>query len=687
MIADVESILKICGLGKYLYIGCGQNKLVYDLLKRSVDAYGMDASADVIAQNLLAAPGRFFQGSLTNYPFNPETFDTIIIGSELLNFKTEYLLEALNILRALTKCNLVLYFAPEAMNGFIDRPLEANRIFWEKAAIYAGFRRHPRSMLVTQYFELENESIGKLTFFERVPDVSHAQYSLDWLLENRDLHMDMLREAGRRSDGHIVRYALAAQKIRPGDVVLDAACGMGYGSAVMAACSKGAQFIGVDIDPTSTAYAEKTFASTEPRLSYQTSDVTQLSFLPDHSVDIVVSFETIEHVLDYDAFLTEMRRVLKPDGRFIGSVPNLWCDETGNDPNPFHFHVFDWNKLKATIEKHFIVEERWAQTAGGGYKLADRKRALHKVELNSTQPVETEWWIISACSDPRHAKSIPYINPFQRDNKAIPACVDFAKYYDNPWLYRSIIQLGERVSDNNVLTNLCVDIANNSRPGSADQGAALCVLAYKLLESNCVNEMDLSKLISAFNKFEEALDPNNPHAYRWLLSLHFVGGRLLLFFGNRAEALQAFSTCVEMDPLRFSPLLATKTISAHMYAGLILAGDGELEKARNHFHSGVAVADRVLHSNWDNAIGNINNPLTFGLQEIAEVADVASQCVQALHAIEQQGNVPGYFWDQINLRRFGMIEWMNSVQRENEWLRNHIATLEKLARAQQVTAV
>ncbi len=44
MIKDAESILKVCGVGNYLYIGCGENKLVFDLLKRSINAYGIDAS-------------------------------------------------------------------------------------------------------------------------------------------------------------------------------------------------------------------------------------------------------------------------------------------------------------------------------------------------------------------------------------------------------------------------------------------------------------------------------------------------------------------------------------------------------------------------------------------------------------------------------------------------------------------
>ena len=46
----------------------------------------------------------------------------------------------------------------------------------------------------------------------------------------------------------------------------------------------------------------------------------------------MVSFETIEHLKEPELFLQEVRRVVKPGGTFIGSVPNMWVDENGNHP-------------------------------------------------------------------------------------------------------------------------------------------------------------------------------------------------------------------------------------------------------------------------------------------------------------------------------------------------------------------
>jgi hypothetical protein len=57
------------------------------------------------------------------------------------------------------------------------------------------------------------------------------------------------------------------------------------------------------------------------------------------------------------------------------------------------------------------------------------------------------------------------------------------------------------------------------------------------------------------------------------------------------------------------------------------------------------------------------------LQEAAEVLDIASQCSQTLHAIDRQASAPGYIWDKVNLKRFGLVEWNKSLERENDHLR------------------
>lgn len=685
MINDVSSILKVCGIGHYLHFGDGKHSLVPELLKHSMPAHGLDKSELMVQQNQTRAPGCFAQGSFQQYPFQQESFDTVIIGSDILGYPPEQTVALLKNLYKITKRNLVLYFPPEVLNSLANRP-EGNRLLWEKLAIASGFRRHTREMLAIPYQALENERLGALTFFERVPESALEKFPMQWLLENRDLHMDMLREAGRRSDGHVSRYVLAASRIQAGDLVLDAACGLGYGTAVMGACSPGAKFIGVDIDPLSADYANANFAAVNPALSYRACDVTNLSFLADHSVDVVISFETIEHLENYEIFLAEVKRVLKPDGRFIGSVPNLWCDETGKDPNPYHFHVFDWEKLNREISKYFIVDGRWAQVAGGGFKIRNGQRIMQMIPLQQAINFDTEWWIFSANADPRVANKASYTNPFHRhSDTAIPDLVNFEKFYDNPWLYRVLVQQGIRLMDNVKLIDFCLDTANKSKKGSADHGAALCVLGYRVLESGNIQGQDITSFIKHVNDYQAAHDKNNIHAHRWNISLHYLAARLLLAVGQREQALNSFISCTKLDPSLTSPLLATKTISAHFYAGIILLGNQDKQAARTHFQAGMKQAHKVLQGDWQNIIGSFDQPLGFGLTEAAEILHLANQCAQALSNIDRQDSTPGYFWDNIHIRQFGLVEWNRNLEKENNELRNQLMQL--LARINNPQAV
>jgi ubiquinone/menaquinone biosynthesis C-methylase UbiE len=644
MHSDAESILKVCGMGSYLHINCGNGALVLALLKRSINAFGMDASTLLIDQNAQKAPERFFTGTLRQYPFKPAAFDTIIIGPELLDFQPQDMPTVFSTLMQMTKRQLVLYFPHKMATSQRDF---LNRLFWEKAAILGGFRRHPREMLVNTYASLENEQMGRFTFFERVPEQANQQFPLSWLLKNRDLHMDMLREAGRRSDAHVSRYVLAAQQIRPGDTVLDAACGLGYGTAVLAACSPGAKFIGVDIDPESTDYANANFAVNDSALSYQTCDVTKLSFLADHSVDIVVSFETIEHVENYDHFLAEIRRVLKPDGRFIGSVPNLWCDETGKDPNPYHYHVFDWQKLQQAISQYFIVDGRYKQLAGGGYKLHDRQRDMQLVPLEDNNPVETEWWIISASANPTSAAALPYheqLHPKQEHSLDKNSIV---KYYDNPWLYRVMIQLGEQLSDRKMLVEFCAKIVQEARVGSADQGAALTVLASQLLSAYPLTENDVFGLIRLINAYEEAVNHDNLHASHWNTTLHYLAGRLLLSIGNRENALTAFLACANLPRTALTPALAVSIAAARFYAGMIFMGNDALDEAKEQFQLAIKEAHRELHQSLE---ATLNHPEQSPLssEDTNQLMMITRQCREAVQHLDRHKSAAGYFWEKVN---------------------------------------
>ena len=155
---------------------------------------------------------------------------------------------------------------------------------------------------------------------------------------------------------HVHRYAFA-RRFASGRRVLDAASGEGYGSALL--CEVAADVTGVDVDLAAVAHATATYAG-RGGLRFVAASVAALP-LPDASVDLVVSFETIEHLSAelQPAMLAEFARVLAPEGLLLLSSPNRpEYSERRNYANPFHVHELDRGELAALLAPHFPAT-RW----------------------------------------------------------------------------------------------------------------------------------------------------------------------------------------------------------------------------------------------------------------------------------------------------------------------------------------
>jgi len=159
---------------------------------------------------------------------------------------------------------------------------------------------------------------------------------------------------------HWHRYAFA-QRFVEGKRVLDAACGEGYGTALLARAAR--SVVGVDIDAAVVEAARNAYAAAT-NLSFEAGSVTALP-LADASVDIVVSFETIEH-LDADdqpAMLAEFARVLAADGLLLLSSPNKFrYSDQRQYRNPFHRHELYRADLEALLDADFPAR-RWFRQA------------------------------------------------------------------------------------------------------------------------------------------------------------------------------------------------------------------------------------------------------------------------------------------------------------------------------------
>jgi len=107
--------------------------------------------------------------------------------------------------------------------------------------------------------------------------------------------------------------ALADRGVAKGSRIIVIGCGSGQEAAVLAD-RLGAEVVGIDIvdnfNPAAARFATLVHG-----------DATALSF-PSESFDWVYSYHAIEHIPDYHAALSEMRRVLKPGGRYYIGTPN-----------------------------------------------------------------------------------------------------------------------------------------------------------------------------------------------------------------------------------------------------------------------------------------------------------------------------------------------------------------------------
>lgn len=157
---------------------------------------------------------------------------------------------------------------------------------------------------------------------------------------------------------HEQRYRWARQ-FAAGKRVVDVACGEGYGSDLLAAVAQ--DVLGVDIDAATVESARRRYG--RANLDFRTGSVTAIP-VADASVDLLVSFETLEHVSESDqaAFVGEIRRILKPGGFAIISTPDrVNYSERMDYRNEFHIHELSRTEFTTLLEQSFARVKIFAQ--------------------------------------------------------------------------------------------------------------------------------------------------------------------------------------------------------------------------------------------------------------------------------------------------------------------------------------
>lgn len=139
-----------------------------------------------------------------------------------------------------------------------------------------------------------------------------------------------------------------AESLTAGCDVLDAGCGVGWGTAQLGAQAR--RVVGVDIAEPLISQAKRTHGDGN---DFICADLRELPF-EDATFGVAVCFETIERVPEPGAALDELRRVLTPDGLLLISVVNRVSYPAGN---PFHLHEFAAGDLEKALQQRFDAVE------------------------------------------------------------------------------------------------------------------------------------------------------------------------------------------------------------------------------------------------------------------------------------------------------------------------------------------
>lgn len=162
----------------------------------------------------------------------------------------------------------------------------------------------------------------------------------------------------RVSEDHVQAY-IFVKRFAADKIILDIACGEGYGSNMLK--NAGARKVfSIDNNPDIVKHASRTY----PGVSFSVADATSTNF-PDESFDMVVCLAAWHHLDGYAEFPKEVSRILKPSGLLIFSVPN----EKIIYRNPFHKHFLtkfyrvDFTKEKAEklLDPFFVIEGWYGQ--------------------------------------------------------------------------------------------------------------------------------------------------------------------------------------------------------------------------------------------------------------------------------------------------------------------------------------
>jgi len=185
----------------------------------------------------------------------------------------------------------------------------------------------------------------------------------------------------RIENDHLARYFFAS-KYTKGCNVLDAACGAGYGSLIIATIGNAINVDAIDMDKESIHFANKNYNC--KKIYFEISNL--LNWNKINYYDVVICFETIEHISEYIKCLKVLYSNLKKGGKLIISSPNREVTSPNTSlldkpKNIYHCQEFKIQELKQLLNKQgFTISENniYGQRIISGIEFLDaNKENIH----------------------------------------------------------------------------------------------------------------------------------------------------------------------------------------------------------------------------------------------------------------------------------------------------------------------
>jgi len=222
---------------------------------------------------------------------------------------------------------------------------------------------------------------------------------------------------------HYHRYAFAQRLIKD-KIVLDAACGEGYGSNILA--HKAKHVTGIDIDINSITHAKNRYK--KENLTFNKESCTKLS-CKENFYDVIISFETLEHLGQQQEMLAEFDRVLKPNGLLIISTPDKkhYSDISGFE-NEFHVKELYKSEFQSLINNHWQAQIWYAQAMNFNsiFEKLNTEKKQYATDVLNTDQIESDralltpmYYVVIATKQAKNLPPVPDLHLFSDKQQTV----------------------------------------------------------------------------------------------------------------------------------------------------------------------------------------------------------------------------------------------------------------------------